>query len=381
MLRSSTLDQAADGHSNYLGLNNAYGAVAGLTQTAGSGGFTGASTTARVSAAAFNGAAQEIAIGSERLAVDGVRAALAAPYRRLALMDHGLADVGLGFIEPGATRPAGSVRTNLGVFWGALVATSGVRSAALPQAMLGSPVSVYPPDGATQVPIVMYPDVPNPVAAELGNWGDPSFPGYVVSLQVPRDKDLVVSTFTLSQVTATGNIPVLPKLLDANDTLYLRPNNIRNWAFLVPLTKLVQGATYEATFNGTAGGASLSKTWRFSTRDGFTASAPEREPVSGPTTIRYLNKLNVVVEEAVTSLVNIRYTTPSGVIKEANPNDTRFNTTYTNCGAGYEPIAVVGTQTVTLIETTVTAAVGCTVTLRVTDLGTLQENSRTHRLN
>jgi hypothetical protein len=352
----ATLDTAADGHSNYLAINNDYGAEAGLTEAAGTTGFVAATTSARLAAAGFSGTATEVAIGSERVAVDGIRAALASPFRRLTLLDHGVADVGLGFVEPGSTRPAGTASVNLSKFWGALVATTGVRSTALPQAMLGSAgeVSVYPSEGATEVPVVMYRESPNPVETELGAWGSPFFPGYAVSLQLPRNKDLVVSTFALSRVVVGGNTAVLAKLLDANDTLFLRPNGIRNWAVLVPLTPLAIGATYQATLNGTAGGVAFTKTWQFSTRSGFTASAPQREPVG--------------------SQVTIRYTSPSGILQLASPE------AFTNCGASYNPAVIIGTQSVTLREN-VSPQAGCTVTLKVLDLGTPTSDTRTFTLN
>lgn len=357
MLQSSTLDVAANGHSNYLALNNDYGAEAGLSEVAGAAGFVGASTANRLASAGFSGTAREVALGSERMAVDGVRAALAAPFRRLTLLDHGVADVGLGFVEPGSTQPAGSTSVNLGKFWGALVANAGVRTSALPQAMLGSAggVSVYPPENATEVPVIMYRESPNPVLSELGEWGNPRFPGYAISLQIPRDKTLAVTTFTLTLVTPSGNTPVLAKLLDANDTLYLRPNNVNNWAILVPLTPLATGATYQVSLNGSAGGVAFTKTWNFSTRSGFTASAAQREQVS--------------------NLVTIRYTSPSGILQLASPES------FTNCGAGYNPTVIIGTQSVTFREVGVTAAAGCTVQLRVLDLGTTGSDSRSFQLN
>jgi uncharacterized protein YkwD len=359
LLQSNALDQAADGHSNYLALNNDYGGLAGLAQVSTAAGFVGATTAARVTSAGFAGTATEVALGRERLATDGVRAALASPYRRLTLLNHGAADLGLGFVEPGSTRPTGSTSLFPSNFWGALVATAGVRTSALPQNMLtsASGVSVYPPENATQVPVIMYPESPNPVLAELGEYGTNSlFPGYAVSLQVTSDKTLAVTTFTLARVAAGGNTPVLAKLLDANDTIYLRPNNIKNWAILVPLTALVPGATYQASLTGSASGTAVSKTWTFTTRSGFTASAPVKETAS---------------------VVTINYTSPSGILQA-------YNATYRNCGASYNRDTVdvlLGSQAVTFRGRNVTAPTGCSVSLTVIDLGTQSSDTRDFALD
>lgn len=359
LLQSGTLDQVADGHSNYLALNNDYGAIAGLGETPTAAGFVGATTAARLATAGFSGTATEVAVGRERVAVDGVRAALASPFRRLTLLDHGATDLGMGFVEPGATRPAGAASVVPENIWGAFVGTAGVRAGTSQQNMrtVAGGLSVYPPDAATDVPALMYREVPNPVQAELGDYGfNGLFPGYAVSLQTTSDKTLAVSTFTLVRVAAGGNTPVLAKLLDANDPIYLRPNNIKNWAVLIPLTALVPGATYQASVTGSASGAAFTKTWSFTTRSGFTVSAPVREAAN---------------------LVTIRYASPSGILQG-------YNGTFRNCGGAYTSSTVdffLGTQTVTLRERGVTPPAGCTVSLTVFDLGTATSDTREFPLN
>jgi hypothetical protein len=354
VLQSTTLDKAADDHSNYQVINNDQNA--GPAEVSTRTGFTGATVSARVAAAGFVGTASETSIGLQVNAVDGVRAALSTPYQRLTLLGHGVPDVGLGFVEPGSTRPAGTPSLVVDSFFGTLVATTGVRSSALPQAMLttAAGISVYPVDGAVNVPVLMYRETPNPVQAELGDWGNPRFPGYIVSLQVPSDKTLAVTTFTLTRIASTGNTPVLAKLLDANDSTYLRPNAINNWAMLVPLTPLEIGAVYEASLNGTASGVAFTKTWRFTTRTGFTAATPVR-----------LSPGNVV---------SISYTTPSGILLAAQA-------TPTGCGPSYNPTTVIGLQTVTLREGAVTPLAGCVITILATDLGTLATDTRSFTLN
>ena len=358
LLQSNALDQAADNHSNYLAINNDYGALAGLVELTSAAGFVGATTTARLSLAGFTGTATEIAIGRERVAVDGVRAALASPFRRLTLLGHGITEIGLGFVEPGATRPAGTPSLVPENVFGALVATAGVRSAALPQAMQTSAagVSVFPADNATQVPVMMYPDSPNPVAEFLGPFGTNGlYPGFPISLQVTSDKTLAVTSFSLTRVTASGNTAVLSKLLDSNDPLFMAPNNIKNWATIVPLSTLVPGATYQASLSGSAGGTSFTKTWSFTTRSGFTATAVQRE---GP------------------NQVTIGYTSPSGILQT-------FTATYNNCGV-YNATSVnvlLGSQTVTFRGNGVTPPAGCTVSLTVTDLGTPTSDTRSFAFN
>jgi len=349
--QNSALDAAATAQSNYLGLNNDIQPT--TTQESGRRAFTAATTAARVTAAGYLGSAAESALERNRLGTDGVQALLSSPYQRLTLMNHGSLDLGLGFVEPGTWTPAGVTPVSpatLGTLTTSLVTTVGGLTGQLPQNMLttSAGVSVYPAINAVDVPAMMYRETPNPVATELGAWGRGTFPGYTVSLQTLNTQSLVVSLFTLTRVTTAGRVAVATKLLDQNDPTFFRPNNVRNWASLVPLAVLIPGATYEATFAGTAGSTPLARVWQFTTRAGFTAGTPSRD---SPT------------------VFTISMTTPSGVIDIAAPDPA-------GCGAGYLANASVGLQSVRFQEDGTRPLAGCVVDVTVLDLGTGQSAIR-----
>jgi len=346
LTQATALDTAATAQSNYLGLNNDLQPT--TTQEAGRRAFTAVTTAARVLAAGYTGSAAENAVGAIRLGPDGVQALLSSPYQRLRLMNHGTLDLGLGFVEPGTWTPAGATpvfpESQSSVLYTSLVTTAATLTGQLPQNMLtaSAGVSVYPANNAVEVPVMMYRELPNPVAAEVGPWGRGTFPGYTVSLQSLSTQSLVVSLFTLTRVTAAGRVAVATKLLDQNDPTFFRPNNIRNWASLVPLAVLVPGATYEATFAGTAGSTAVARVWQFNTRAGFNAGTPTRD---------------------ATTAVTVPFTTPSGVIDVVGSAPI-------GCGSAYNPEVKVGLQSIRLEETGIRPLAGCAVDLNVFDLGT-----------
>jgi uncharacterized protein YkwD len=351
--QSAELDVAAKGHSNYLAINNDLGAT--HSQITNRAGFTGARAFTRVQLANYSTNFTVEDISPElNSPVEGVRDLLSMPYHRMGLHDHRARDIGLGFVPSGSTLPAGSTSAVGNTILAPLVTVMSYTKTAGFQPMLASArgVSVYPAAGST-VPTMMGSEIPNPVAAELGAWGPGKYPGYTVSLQVPSNSNLVVTSFTLKRVTSTGaKLAVNAKLLDQNDETYLKPNGYKNWAHLVPLAPLSQGSTFEAAFTGTVDGKPLTKTWRFETRNSsFTVSAPRRD-ASGTRVI-------------------LDYQSPSGYItvKSWVPN---------NCGGLYDVGGMATKQSVTLDEAGgVGPEAGCTVTVTVEDRGTGLRDTRT----
>jgi len=344
--QAAALDAAADVQSNYLGLNNDLDA--GVTQDPSRNAFTAATTAARLATAGYAGSARETAVSFQRGAVEGVGALLAAPYQRLALLQHGALEMGLGYVEPGATRPVGAAPVVANPVFATLVATAGVRTSAAPQGLRNNALdasSVYPPAGA-EVPTIMFKEVPNPVAAEVGPWGRGAFPGYPVSVQVLDNQTLTVALFTLTRVTPAPGVAVSVKLLDQNDSTFFKPNNVKNWATLVPLLPLEVGATYEATFAGTAGAFNIARVWQFTTRSGF-GGAP------------------TVQREVGARSFTVTYKPPSGLLDQASIPPSTLG-----CGAGYSVTPRVGLQTVTLVESGTSPLAGCAIELSVIDLGT-----------
>lgn len=338
VIQAAALDVAAGAHASYLAINNDLGASHSESTTRA--GFYGERVGNRALAAnyMFNLVVEDIA-PELNSPIEGARDLLTTPYHRLGLLDHRPRDIGLGYAESTSTSVVP------GSTLGLLVPVLGHTSAG-PQQMRSSSrnVGIYPMDGATDVPLMMGAEAPNPVAAELGPWGPGKYPGYTVSLQVPSDKDLVVSSFTLMLVNSGGNVPVSAKLLDKNDATFLLPNGFKNWAHLVPLAPLTASSTYEASLTGTVSGAALTKTWRFSTNDAsFTASAPRRD-TSGA---------RVIVD----------YRTPSGYLQAQA-------VTPQNCGAGYAIGFGSTKQSVFVREIGAVPIAGCMLSVTVLDRGT-----------
>lgn len=114
-------------------------------------------------------------------------------------------------------------------------------------------VAVYPYSGQTGLATTMiYGEAPDPVPSA-------SVKGNPVSIYVEPQNTLVVTSFTLTD--SRGNlVPV--KLLTKSDF----PQYITSaTAHIVPTQALVSGVTYTVQFVGTNNGASLSRTWSFTT--------------------------------------------------------------------------------------------------------------------
>ncbi len=157
---------------------------------------------------------------------------LASPGHRQGLLDPRFRDVGIGFdtLAPAATDGSlfamGTCYLTTGAATGAATAPAGWAG-------------IYPPDGST-------------VSALDDGHGH----GYAPSVVVDSSLTLTVNSFVVTD--ANGTLVPVTLGLDADTSL-------TNWAFATPNAALAPNTEYTVTFNGSAGGRAINKTWRFTT--------------------------------------------------------------------------------------------------------------------
>lgn len=242
------LDTSSQAHATWMTTNNVFAHV----ETADTAGFYGTDPFSRAAAAGYQaGYISEVLapVTSNAFATFGaaaVDALLRLPYHRELLLDPGTTAVGIGT----ANNPA--------IGYGVVNIDQADPSAypngqAMPESTGGA--IVWPMPSATGVPFFLGGESPNPV---------PSVPegqlGLPASVQCARPGTLTVSTFTIQVI---GGQVVQTALLDAaNDS-----NHVVGpcYAAAIPINLLAPSTTYQVNFVGTLNGASLTRSWVFTT--------------------------------------------------------------------------------------------------------------------
>lgn len=238
--QNAQLDVAAQGHSDYLSLND----MTGHYQSPGHNGFTGADVWARARAAGYSAASTADEVlgtvpgdGPGASYIDGL---ISTPYHRMAMLEYRPDELGVG---------------HSGEFPQNMVFNTGRNPGQ------GAPdrlFVIWPTDGAAGVVTAGGPESPDPIPE---NNGSPY--GYPVSIQSHELKELSVTSFTLED--AAGNI-VDAKLLhhstDANLSTRFRA---RHFAALIGRSPLMANTTYTARFTGAVDGQTITHTWSFTT--------------------------------------------------------------------------------------------------------------------
>lgn len=240
LARNSALDSAAQGHSRYQQLNDELT----HTQIRGRPGFTGENETIRVANAGYSLIPETgYAVGEVLAATGGssgvttAEALIAAIYHRYIIFEPVFKDIGTGVDG----RPDDYL-----YFTAKLAAGNGLAAGLRPDEVV-----VYPYPNQTRVPSVFYSDTesPDPVA-EFNEVG------YPISVQTNLDRDLAVSSFT---ITSRNGI-ALPARLLTTATDGITPPSA---AALVPLRTLQPGMTYDVRFTGAVNNVPLSLAWSF----------------------------------------------------------------------------------------------------------------------
>ena len=259
LTQNSATDASSRNHANYLFANyanptywnigNLYeidpaaGMMYAHTEAATKTGFTGVTPQARVVAGGLpNASAREVlAFGANSLKDGCIDSLLTSVFHRSNLLSTDVRYFGAAIVSNGTVASPYVCVIDM-----AYAANNGGIA---PSGWVG----IYPPDGQTGLALSMDPESPDPV---------PTAPvkGNPVSIYVNPGNVLRPSTFTLTD--NLGNAVPGKILTSADFPTYL----LSNEAYFVPTVALKSGTRYTATFYGTNNGASMSRTWGFTTR-------------------------------------------------------------------------------------------------------------------
>jgi uncharacterized protein YkwD len=238
--QNAQLDVAAQGHSDYLSLNDSTGHY----QNPEHNGFTGATVWDRAQAAGY----AQFATVSEVQSTDTsnpagashINGLISTPYHRMAMFNYRWDELGVGH---NGEFPA-NMTFNMGLNPGQ-----------------GAPdrlFVIWPLDGATAVRRTGSPENPDPIPEN-----NRSPYGYTVSLQTHEMKELSVTAFTLED--AAGNIVDAKLLHHTTDTNLANTYRARYFAALIGRSPLQADTAYTARFNGAIDGQAVAHTWSFTT--------------------------------------------------------------------------------------------------------------------
>jgi Cysteine-rich secretory protein family len=236
------LQRAAQSHASYL---NSTGQAGHFEAQPADPYFTGRTPFQRIDATGYNYAVAGEVVGSVSTAdpATALDELIAAIYHRFIILSGDFSHAGLGVAS---RRVQGSDVTDVTVDFGSLAE----RPAQPPSAL-----TLYPVADQQGVPLDFDPthESPNPMP------GRPLV-GYPISIQVDAHYTLGVRSFTLHAVIGGKRGPALPARLLTHGADLETP---AYGAALVPLSPLSPSTTYEAAFSGSAAGAAISRSWRF----------------------------------------------------------------------------------------------------------------------
>jgi uncharacterized protein YkwD len=241
--RNSRVDAAAQGHSDYLRLNN----TVSHDQTPGAPGFTGARLTDRLAQAGY-GLTGGYAIGEVISATSNpsgfyqAEELITAIYHRFVIFEPIFKEVGTG-----ATTASGYT-----YFTANLTATNGYGAG------LGAGRMVtYPANNQTNVPTSFFSDTESP--DPVSNQNEVGFPISVHSDSGRSDGGVLVRSFTVTPRGGSAmNTLLLSRATDSRTT--------ETAASIIPLTPLRRATVYDVRFDGTVGGVPTTRAWSFTTR-------------------------------------------------------------------------------------------------------------------
>jgi len=243
LVRSNLIDIAAQGHSDYQRINN----TITHDQIPGKEGFTGVDVSARLAAAGyrFNTSASRaygevISAASNGSGQYMAEELITAIYHRFVIFEPVFKEIGTG----AATTSAG-----YNYFTTDFTANNGYGAG-----LASGQVAVWPFNGQVSVPRNFFSNTesPDPVP-------DRNEVGYPISVHANIDVTVAVTSFT---VRPRGGAELAVRLLAyPNDT-----HTGRSSAAIIPLAPLLANTVYDVSFSGTAGGATVTRTWSFTTR-------------------------------------------------------------------------------------------------------------------
>lgn len=240
LARSSIIDTAAQGHSNYQKLND----TITHTQVSGNPGFTGVTVLDRLNAAGYPFNQSRYAYGEVIAAIGGTSGFYAAQglidaiYHRFVIFEPIFKEAGAG---------TGTV-TN-----GYTYVTTKFAANGLGSGIGQGRVVLYPFANQQNVPVNFYSDreIPDPMP-------DQNEVGYPISVHADGTANVTVQSFTVRpRGGASLSSRLLTKATDAETSASV--------AAIVPYAVLSAGTTYDVRFVGTVDGTAVDQSWSFTT--------------------------------------------------------------------------------------------------------------------
>jgi uncharacterized protein YkwD len=243
LARSSMIDVAAQGHSDYQRINN----VVTHEQTTGKPGYTGQRLQDRLTNAGYvfgipNAIGEVISATSNGSGFFMAEELITAIYHRFVIFEPVFQEIGAG---------AASSSSNYNYFTADFVTNNGYGNG-----IAAGTVVTWPFNGQTQVPANFFSDYEEPDPVPNANEV-----GYPVSVHTNLTRTLVVQSFTIHAHGASTNLPtrLLAQGQDANTTT-------QSAAAIVPLSPLAGATTYDVSFTGTVDGTPVTRNWSFTTK-------------------------------------------------------------------------------------------------------------------
>lgn len=243
LTRNTTIDRAAQGHSDYQKTNN----TVTHEQIVGKPGFTGVLTQDRLMAAGYqfgaSGYAGEvISATSNGSGFYMAEELITAIYHRFAIFEPRFREIGTG----SATTAAGYT------YFTTNFATANSNTGGLGRAQLKH----WPVSDQTLVPPNFFSDneTPDPVS-------NANEVGYPISVHADFSSTVLVNSFSIRQRGGTSDLAV--KLLAPNGDKHTG----RSVASIIPLTPLRSGTVYDVSFRGSVDGVNADRDWSFTTRN------------------------------------------------------------------------------------------------------------------
>ena len=243
LLQNSTVDKAAQGHSDYQRINN----IVTHDQTRGRQGFTGVTLEDRFRAAGYsfgnpNAIGEVISATSKQSGFYMAEELITAIYHRFVMFEPVFQEIGTG----------SAVNADGYAYFTADFVTNNGYGPGLAAGTLAS----WPFNGQTGVPVNFLSDYeePDPVP-------DMNEVGYPISVHVNLTRKLTVTGFTVRARSGGANLQtrLLVKGQDANTTS-------QSVAAIIPLAPLAANTVYDVSFSGAIDGSAISKTWSFTTK-------------------------------------------------------------------------------------------------------------------
>lgn len=259
LAQNAKLDAAARGHADWLLINN----YTGHFQVAGTPGFTGVDSTARIIASGYGDGkdfkGSEVVHGSPILkdgqGEDGVRTFATAPYHAIPLMTGNYREVGVSVRD---VNDVGLSKSNRSA---STIELEYLASAG-PQLFESKKVRTYPCEGTTGVKSSLNGESPNPVPGRnLAT--NPT--GSTILVIGDLGKTLTITSATMTNTVSGADVKLLPVVTVDND-----PNKrlASNEGFFLPDAPLSATTAYRVNITGTNDGMAFRTSFTFTTGSG-----------------------------------------------------------------------------------------------------------------